>query len=428
MRTRVIPYLVIFLTLHLSLSGPVLSRETNAPRDTGSAGAYYSGMYRNLFTELLNKSEMQVRVKVDSAFSQLFYGDDSTQRVYYPFGPDMAYIEDIFNRDVRTEGMSYGMMIAVQLDKKDVFDHLWKWAKTYMQFATGPYKGYFAWHCRPDGTVLDSTAASDGEEWFVMSLLFASARWRNGEGIYDYRTEAQEILNAMLHKESEPGHGRVTNMFNKKEKLVAFVPEAQANHFTDPSYQLPHYYELWARWAIRDRHFWRGAASASRRLLRAAANPTTGLSPNYARFDGTPISPWAGGHDNFRFDAWRVAMNVAIDWLWFRKDSWQVTQSNRLLEFFHAQGIGKYGNQYTLDGKKLADDHSPGLVAMNAVAALAATSDHRKAFVEELWNTPIPNGLYRYYDGMLYMLGMLQVSGNFRIYDPSGKVLPARPN
>jgi oligosaccharide reducing-end xylanase len=209
--------------------------------------------------------------------------------------------------------------------------------------------------------------------------------------------------------------------------LVAFVPKTQANHFTDPSYQLPHYYELWARWASKDRRFWRGAASASRRLLKAAANPTTGLWPDYARFDGTPMNPWAGGHNDFRFDAWRVAMNVAIDWLWFQKDSWQVTQSNRLLEFFYSQGIGKYGNQYTLDGKKLADDHSPGLVAMNAVAALAATSDCRKDFVEEFWNTPIPSGPYRYYDGMLYMLGMLQVSGNFRIYDPSAKNLPARP-
>lgn len=38
----------------------------------------------------------------------------------------MGYIEDILNNDVRTEGMSYGMMIAVQLDKKTEFDRLWK--------------------------------------------------------------------------------------------------------------------------------------------------------------------------------------------------------------------------------------------------------------------------------------------------------------
>ena len=56
---------------------------------------------------------------------------------------------------------------------------------------------------------------------------------------------------------------------------------------------------------------------------------------------------------------------------------------------------------------------------MNAVAALASTNVNRKDFVEELWNAEIPSGEYRYYDGLLYMLAMLQASGNFRIYTPA---------
>jgi oligosaccharide reducing-end xylanase len=59
---------------------------------------------------------------------------------------------------------------------------------------------------------------------------------------------------------------------------------------------------------------------------------------------------------------------------------------------------------------------------MNAVAALAATFDKRNEFVQQLWDVEIPNGLYRYYDGMLYMLGLLQVSGNFRIYNLTNKI------
>ena len=63
------------------------------------------------------------------------------------------------------------------------------------------------------------------------------------------------------------------------------------------------------------------------------------------------------------------------------------------------------------------DDHSTGLISVNAVACLSSTNDHRKDFMEELWNVKIPDGKYRYYDGMLYMLSLLQVSGNFRVYD-----------
>lgn len=83
-------------------------------------------------------------------------------------------------------------------------------------------------------------------------------------------------------------------------------------------------------------------------------------------------------------------MNVAVDYIWFARDDWAVLQSNRLLSFFHAQGLGTYGNLYTLAGRKLGDDHSSGLVAMNAVAALAATHEIRKEFVAELWQTPFP--------------------------------------
>jgi oligosaccharide reducing-end xylanase len=331
-------------------------------------------------------------------------------------------VEDIFNKDVRTEGMSYGMMIAVQLNKKAEFDRLWKWAKTFMQHRVEPRKTYFAWHCRTDGVVLDSTAASDGEEWFVTALFFASARWGNGKGILNYRAEAQAILDAMLNKEGKPwSDGRIVNMFNIKEKQVVFVPDIAAAGFTDPSYHLPHFYELWARWGDKNNAFWCNAASTSRSFFKKAAHPSTGLMPEYAHFDGSPMNWRGGGSDAFRFDAWRVGMNVALDYEWFAGDAWEVAQSNRLLNFFHTQGIGKYVNQFTLDGTKLSNNHSIGLVATNAVACLASTNENRKEFVEALWNAPIPTGVYRYYDGLLYMMAMLQVSGDFRIYDPTGK-------
>jgi oligosaccharide reducing-end xylanase len=93
-----------------------------------------------------------------------------------------------------------------------------------------------------------------------------------------------------------------------------------------------------------------------------------------------------------------------------------VEQSNRVLDFLASQGIDSYSNQYTLNGAPLSSDHSTGLVAMAAVAALASDPEKGKPFVQALWDTSIPEGRWRYYDGMLYMLGLLHVSGNFRIY------------
>ena len=376
--------------------------------------SFESGEYRNLFDEYLGKSDAEIQKKIDSAWEQLFYGDDHSQRVYYPVGDDMAYIEDIGNGDIRSEGMSYGMMIAVQLDKKEEFDRLWKWTKTNMYQVDGPYMGYFAWHCTADGEKLDSNPASDGEEWFVTALFFASARWGNGEGIFDYQVQAQEILYTMLHKDEED-NGIATNMFDPDTKQVVFVPSGRNATFTDPSYHLPAYYQLWARWAQRDNQFWEQATQVSRDFFHQAANPETGLMPDYAYFDGTPYND--SFHKDFRFDAWRTLSNVAVDYAWFAADSWQVEQSNRVLDFLASQGIGSYPNQYTIEGEPLSSDHSTGLVSMAAVAALAASPEKGKPFIQALWDTDIPSGKWRYYDGLLYMMGLLHVSGNFRIYN-----------
>src|SRR4030095_5120341 len=194
----------------------------------------------------------------------------------------------------------------------------------------GPYKGYFAWHNKTNGDVIDANPASDGEEWFVMALLFASHRWGDGEGIFNYSAQAQAILDTMLHKGE--ANGVATNMFDAQNHQVVFVPTiGRDSSFTDPSYHLPAYYELWARWATGDNPFWMQAAAASRAFFKRAAQTQTGLMPDYANFDGTPYG--ADGHQDFRFDAWRIASNVAVDYAWFGADDWEIEQSNRLLEF-----------------------------------------------------------------------------------------------
>ncbi len=373
---------------------------------------------RNLFRELLGKTDAEVSAKLGAGFHQLFHGRDDTQRLYYPAGADQAYIADTGNGDVRSEGMSYGLMIAVQMDRREEFDRLWRWAKAHMYHAAGPRRGYFAWRCAFDGRQLDPGSACDGEEWFATALFFASHRWGDG-GAIPYGAEAQALLRAMLH---QPAGGGVTSIFDRDRKQVVFAPTAAAAGFTDPSYHLPAFYELWARWAAdpADRAFWSAAARESRAFFRRCADPRTGLMPEYAEFDGTPFArgTFGGGKADFRFDAWRTLANPAFDYAWWRADPWEVEQSNRVLRFLqsHAPDIP---NQFTLDGRPLSKDVSPGMIAMASVAGLAAEPDLARPFVQRLWDTAIPTGRWRYYDGLLYQLALLQVSGNFRVYAPS---------
>lgn len=97
-------------------------------------------------------------------------------------GEDMGYLEDTGNHDARTEGMSYGMMICVQMDKKEEFDRIWKWACTYMWMEEGESEGYFAWSCGLDGTRNANGAAPDGEEFFAMALFLPLTAGVTGKG------------------------------------------------------------------------------------------------------------------------------------------------------------------------------------------------------------------------------------------------------
>ena len=375
-----------------------------------SKGAAYTGNYRNLFREY-GYSEDEINKKVESTWEKLFYGTKD-ERLYYPVGDNMAYIYTADTDDVRSEGMSYGMMICVQMDKQEEFNCLWKWAKTHMQHKSGEYKGYFAWQMNTNGTIKSNTPASDGEEYFATALLFASARWGNGEGIYNYHKEAQEILTTMLHQADD---GKGVNMFNSEHKMPVFCPIGSAATYTDPSYHLPAFYEVWALEADQDNEFWSEAAKASRKHFKEATNASTGLGPDYSEYSGAEKKE--GNHNDFRFDAWRTAANIACDYAWWAKDDWAVTHADTLQSFFYDKGVESYGNQWTLDGKtEYSTDHSPGLVAMNATAGLAASTQKAWAFVEDFWNTSPTTGKYRYYDGCLYMMGLLHCSGNFRVY------------
>lgn len=405
--------LILMASLFLLGFGQTIAQDTT-PMPT--QGAFYTGEYPNILKQS-GLSDAEIQQRIDDTFQQLFYGDDNTERIYYPVGDDMAYMIDVANNDVRSEGMSYGMMIAVQLDKQEEFNRLWKWAKTYMYHPTGQYKGYFSWHNAINGKKLAMNPASDGEIWFATALFFAAGRWGNGEGIFNYQAEANAILNTALHASDESVVA--VNMFDPVTKMIVFVAQPGVNsEFTDPSYHMPHFFELWSQWAEKDNDYWKEVTEISRAFLHTTADPNTGLMPDYAEFTGEP-HPSGDYGEFFYADAWRNAMNVAMDYSWFAADPWQVEQSNRLLNFFNNLGIDSYNSKFLIDGEPAQPQHrATALIAANAVAALAATDDIRWDFVKIFWDTPLPIGQYRYYDGMLYILALLELSGNFRIYAP----------
>jgi oligosaccharide reducing-end xylanase len=399
----------------------------------------------NLFTGLLGKTDAEVDEKVSTAVGR-FFGigtdepatlvPDSGYRCYYelPQDPSLAFIWAPDSNDIRSEGMSYGMMIAVQADLHEQFDRLWKFSKTYLQYPPdseiSAWRHYFKWQGQVDATdpaswvvtyAPTTVPAPDGDEYFAAALYLAHRRW-GSDGAVSYLEEAQRISSAMLRNEATTGRsGDDPDRFpiiHQSERMVTFVPVGNANEFSDPSYHLPAFYDLFALdGPAEDSAEWTAIAEISRDYLVRSAHPQTGLHPDYADFEGVPV---AGGpnemHDQFRFDAWRVVMNMAVDYAWFSRDRRMRLQIEKYHNFFSIRLAGdNVENQlFALDGSNPSGGGSGALTATLAAGSLASQREDRTRFVENLWSVGQQQGLFRYYQEGIYLLGLLNVAGQFK--------------
>lgn len=373
--------------------------------------AFATGKYTNVFAEL-GYAQEEIDARLKAIVHSIFYDED--ERFYYAEG-DLGYIVDTGNVDVRSEGMSYAMMMFVQLDMKEEFDRTWRWAMKYMYQTDGENKGYFAWSCQLDGTKNAQGPAPDGEEYFALALFFASHRWGDADGVLEYSLHARQILRDCIHKGEAAGTGQP--MWNPTNKLIKFVPNME---ITDPSYHLPHFYDLFALWANQeDRDFWQAAAAASRRYMTTTCHPITGLAPEYSNYDGTPND--LRDHHLFYSDAYRVAANIGLSYEWAYNPSsrdWESETADKIQKFFFNTVKGKDDLVYEIDGTIIDRKalHPVGLIATNAAASLAAKGAHREEAVRKFWDTPLRTGDRRYYDNCLYLFAFLALSGNYKIY------------
>ena len=366
-------------------------------------------VYPNYLAEI-GIGDAEAKQRVEKAFHTIFFDPD--EAFLYRTEHDAWCMVDTGNVDARTEGMSYGMMMCVQMDRQDIFDRLWSFADRYMRIREGRNQGYFAWSVRLDGQRFSDGPALDGEEYFAMALFMAAARWGDGEGLYDYTAQAREILRHCVHQHEliETGEPR----WEPENKLIRFVPDMK---ISDPSYHLPHFYELFALKADEaDRPFWREAAAASRKYIVQSAHPQTGLSPEYADYDGKTVllfgKPWV-----YYSDAYRVAENIALDHLWFGSHPEEDAVATRIQDFFAAQDMQDL-RAYQLDGEKQSEPamHPTAIKAVLGAASIASASPYREHFLRLFADTPLRTGKRRYYDNCLYFFCLLMLTGNYKMY------------
>jgi oligosaccharide reducing-end xylanase len=208
------------------------------------------------------------------------------------------------------------------------------------------------------------------------ALIFASHRWGDstGPGKFAYSTEAKWVLDVIR-----------TKYFNSQYHLVKFVANSSN---TDPSYILPAFYEVWACFDTANAAFWKESATAGRAYMQKVVD-SNGVCPYQASMTAT--NPQAANSDSLRCPS-----NLMMDWYLFGKDTWQKDT--------YAPKFAAYSSSRT----------SGPSVGPNATLGFALPASSGKAFVDKLWTMATPSR--DYWGGVLYMLGMVHVSGNFHIW------------
>jgi len=185
-----------------------------------------------------------------------------------------------------SEGIAYGMLIAVMLDEQALFDALYAYS---LAFANE--NGFMCWYVAPDGSrALGSGGASDADEDIAWALVMAHRQW-GGRGALDqsYLDHAKRQIDRIW--ELEVDHD---------QRPYLFLPgdEWRGRDVFNPSYFAPNEYRLFGE-VSNNQTGWAqvialGYETIERSLNDASKNRTDGLIPAWCDSGGTPVEAFPG--------------------------------------------------------------------------------------------------------------------------------------
>jgi endo-1,4-beta-D-glucanase Y len=309
--------------------------------------------------------------------------------------------------DTVSEGIAYGMLIAVYMNDRTMFDALWSYASPGRLDSNG----LMNWRYDSNGGMIQGGSAADADEDIAWALLMAGAQW----GAATYTTAATTMINAIWDHEVDTGGGTVLKPGDN------FGGAGQTN----PSYFAPSYYRAFAK--VTPAHDWMALVTSSYATL-AAASGSLGLVPNWSNSAGQGVN----GPNNdtsgpaFGYDACRTPWRIALDWCENGAPEAR-TYLDKIVAFYQQQAptsVGTLKDGYTTAGGNPAGvlgDYSAGM-SFFGPAGVAAMAGGHDAFADLVYRTLISNsttslmsfpGVYTYFAASWGVLSLVTMSGNF---------------
>jgi hypothetical protein len=310
-----------------------------------------------------------------------------------------------------SEGIAYGMIIAVLCDEQALFDDFYRYALCFENKS-----GLMDWYIAPDGSrALALGAATDSDEDIAWALVMAHRQW-GGQGALaePYLVCAKRQIERVWACEVD--HDRYPDMLIPGD-------DWRGQNVFNPSYFAPHQYRVFAD--VTGNPGWlrvidRGYEIVFRSLDAGNGNRENGLVPAWCNAEGQPVEAFPGAMTNYQYDSARLPFRIAQDWAATR-DPRALEYLRRVSAFFASIGADRIVDGYTLSGEPAPDPRAarpnPGSAVFVGAAAVGAMHDPRYQGFIDAGYARVKTGTLlarsRYYNHSWTVLSLLMLSGNF---------------
>ncbi len=277
--------------------------------------------------------------------------------------------------DAVSEGVGYGMILALYCNDQEYFNMIWDAGETYLYDSEN---NRYNWRIHPDKRV-EPGAATDAEEDIALCLIFADQLVK--KNVWTQHTSPKGATYA------QRANILINNIWNSMVEDGRYLKPGDSwggKNLLNPGYFAPAFYRVFDEFEEQD-HNWKGLIDECYNIITKSEGYSKGLIPDFTNSEGKPV---AAGYNTYAEskhlykDAIRIYWRLGTDFLWygdprakaFLKNAVDFIESPQNANFFQMDGnVVPETDSFTLgnDVKRPRAEHSHLTIGMWACAAIA---------------------------------------------------------
>jgi len=325
-----------------------------------------------------------------------------------------------------SEGIGYGMLIAVYMNDQQLFDDLWKYEQLHLgqcPSSTCPPMELMNWYISADGSsALGTGGATDADEDMAFALIMADRQW-GGQGSLSktYKQTAIDQITAIWVLEVyqsnliKPGTWGDNSTVNVSYFAPAYYRVFKAYGGTLPMSGGGSWNPDW------DSTINTSYTTINNAVSAANGNQSNGLVPAWCTSAGSPNGSalQSGNPTNYQYDSCRTPFRIGLDWCW-NAEPRAKAYVGKTSGFFSGIGANNIVDGYKLDGTPQPQNpgkQSAAFIGPAGVGAMSAST--YQPFLNDAYAAVATDTLFAggtYYEESWTVMSLLMMTANFLDY------------